>query len=445
MRKSGLTGDEAYILSKHGKTAEDLGPLKKEIGSITEDLGNIGKVIEVGGEKTISTPQLADISTIKIGRPTFKYHQTKYNDGLSSEEYYKTLDAIEFNDEEPKTLRLNFKPSMMLFFRSDGTAEGGADPGKYVDNKDGTYTYTTTKANMAKWIRITWSTTTYPKLIPLVTLADKWSSDADPTFTGSKTIIIPTSLKDKTVDVSNLSDDVLNLLYPKISNPCDYKGDEICFLGKGICIGDSVTEGVFDRNDSGNQEGFQSQENNWVNNLIRMTGLDLTNKGTAGKTFKTWWDIHQNDDFSGFKFAIIALGVNDGFFKGGWTDEAFTALTAIVKSLKEQSNGIKIFITTPPQYWAGYNGADWNSVSDGIRSSAESLGLYLIDFREYLTEFSLLNFDKISVMKYGHPNAYGYYVLAKSFKAYISYIISQNIDDFKNIQFIGTTYSYSSN
>ena len=29
MRKSGLTGDEAYALSKHGKTTEDLGPLKK--------------------------------------------------------------------------------------------------------------------------------------------------------------------------------------------------------------------------------------------------------------------------------------------------------------------------------------------------------------------------------------------------------------------------------
>lgn len=41
MRKSGLTGDEAYILSKHGETAEGLGPLKKEIGLIKEDLGNL--------------------------------------------------------------------------------------------------------------------------------------------------------------------------------------------------------------------------------------------------------------------------------------------------------------------------------------------------------------------------------------------------------------------
>jgi hypothetical protein len=40
MRKSGLTGDEAYILAKRGETAEDLGPLKKEISLIKEDLSN---------------------------------------------------------------------------------------------------------------------------------------------------------------------------------------------------------------------------------------------------------------------------------------------------------------------------------------------------------------------------------------------------------------------
>jgi hypothetical protein len=37
MRKSGLTGDEAYVLSKHGKTTEDLGPLKKELSQLKED------------------------------------------------------------------------------------------------------------------------------------------------------------------------------------------------------------------------------------------------------------------------------------------------------------------------------------------------------------------------------------------------------------------------
>jgi hypothetical protein len=40
MRKSGLTGDEAYALSKRRGTTGDLGPLKKEIGLLKEDLSN---------------------------------------------------------------------------------------------------------------------------------------------------------------------------------------------------------------------------------------------------------------------------------------------------------------------------------------------------------------------------------------------------------------------
>lgn len=40
MRKSGLTGDEAYVLSKHGKTTEDLGPLKKELSLLKGDMIN---------------------------------------------------------------------------------------------------------------------------------------------------------------------------------------------------------------------------------------------------------------------------------------------------------------------------------------------------------------------------------------------------------------------
>lgn len=43
MRKSGLTGDEAYVLSKHGKTTEDLGPLKKEVSSLKEDTAVLQK------------------------------------------------------------------------------------------------------------------------------------------------------------------------------------------------------------------------------------------------------------------------------------------------------------------------------------------------------------------------------------------------------------------
>lgn len=41
MRKSGLTGDKAYALSKRRGTSGDLGPLKKELSLLKEDLINL--------------------------------------------------------------------------------------------------------------------------------------------------------------------------------------------------------------------------------------------------------------------------------------------------------------------------------------------------------------------------------------------------------------------
>lgn len=420
--------------------------IREQIGNLAEDLGNIGKVIEVGGEKTITTPQLADISTIKVGRPTFKYHQTKYNDELSSEEYYRTLDAIEFTDESIKTLRLNFKPTSIICFRAqDGMAEGVVPIANVTDNGDNSFSFATTTANKAKWIRISWSNTQYPNLVPLVTNEDEWDANADKTFIGSKIIKLPTSLKDKVVNISNLSDDVLKLFNPEIINPCDYKGDEIRIFGKGLCIGDSLTYGQSDRNDTGSLNGFKHAGMNYPDNLMRLTGIDLTNAGTAGKTFQTWWELHKNDDFSGHDFCIIALGVNDAYFNKMWTDDSLTYLTNIVNAVRTANNHIPIFITTPPMYFLGYTGADFESVAEGIRNAATSLNLYLVDFRKYLTEFSRVNAEKVSVMAYGHFNAYGYYKIAVAYKSYISYIISQNMDDFRNVQFVGTNYSYSSN
>lgn len=63
MRKSGLTGDEAYILSKRGKTTEDLGPLKKELDQLKEDLPNYLRVKET----VLETDNLLDINDLTVG------------------------------------------------------------------------------------------------------------------------------------------------------------------------------------------------------------------------------------------------------------------------------------------------------------------------------------------------------------------------------------------
>lgn len=63
MRKSGLTGDEAYALSKRRGTSGDLGPLKKELSLIKEDLDNIKKkkniVIYIGSSELTDEQKLS--------------------------------------------------------------------------------------------------------------------------------------------------------------------------------------------------------------------------------------------------------------------------------------------------------------------------------------------------------------------------------------------------
>ena len=68
-----------------------------------------------------------------------------------------------------------------------------------------------------------------------------------------------------------------------ISSPVDYKGNEIQAFTRGICIGDSVTEGTLDH--SGGT--FNKAGTSYPAILKRLTGLDITNAGIAGTTSKT--------------------------------------------------------------------------------------------------------------------------------------------------------------
>lgn len=155
-----------------------------------------------------------------------------------------------------------------------------------------------------------------------------------------------------------------------------------------MLIGDSLTEGVFDCNESGSQDGFRHATMNYPSNLERITGISFTNKGDAGKTIKAWYEAHKSDDLSGHDFCIIALGVNDVYFNKGRTSDAETYLTNIVNKVKTENNKIPIFIATIPMIFAGYEGADFEGMSQHIREFAKSNSLYLVDFRTYFTEFS---------------------------------------------------------
>ena len=163
------------------------------------------------------------------------------------------------------------------------------------------------------------------------------------------------------------------------SIPTQYNGNEISIFSRGICIGDSVTEGSFDNADG----GAIVKRFSYPAILERITGVEMINAGVAGLTSQTWyeatldstphwgtwvnqewvWDMNPvnsgNDiiskslDYSNFDFAIIHLGINDlaPLYDNSKTIEEIlttfeTYMGYIIRDLKAANSGIKIFLAT---------------------------------------------------------------------------------------------------
>lgn len=124
MRKSGLTGDEAYILSKHGGTTGDLGPLKKEIGLIKEDIDNLN-------DKKITKFYASNLG---------ETHITDSDDG-------KIADMMVYGKSEQKsTMGKN------LLKLSEANAQGNANGLSATMNADGSISVT--GASTSTWSNI---------------------------------------------------------------------------------------------------------------------------------------------------------------------------------------------------------------------------------------------------------------------------------------------------
>jgi hypothetical protein len=75
-------------------------------------------------------------------------------------------------------------------------------------------------------------------------------------------------------------------------SPIKYEGNEIQIFSRGICIGDSVTEGSFD--DDAN--GIIAKRFSYPAILKRLTNIDIVNAGIAGATSQTWYEASLNSD-----------------------------------------------------------------------------------------------------------------------------------------------------
>lgn len=214
------------------------------------------------------------------------------------------------------------------------------------------------------------------------------------------------------------------------NNPCDYNGDEICAFNKILCIGDSITQGVFNHYANGNTEYATLEKYSYPTYLRKITGLDVVNWGIGGATSVTWLDNKKDEDFSGFDCCIINLGIND-VLKGTSIDESRTAFTSILNTLKSANKNIKIFLATiVPAYAKG--DAAYDNINALIKELSLNDNCYLVDMTEYG------HCVKGGVYESGHLTALGYHKLAHDYKAYISHIMTTNSEEFKWIQFIGT-------
>jgi lysophospholipase L1-like esterase len=217
--------------------------------------------------------------------------------------------------------------------------------------------------------------------------------------------------------------------------PTDYKGDDITLFTKILCIGDSLTDGFF--NESGRSR-LVMRKRSYPTKLQALTGVECTNMGYAGYTSVQWYDAYQNEDLSGYDACIIQLGVNDALTNVSTADTT-AAFQNIINKVKTENSGIKIFVATIPPA-NGYMTTTMRTMSNTIKTIVSDLNddnVYLVDLWNYGHTDDLLAFDA------GHLSAYGYLQLALDYKAYISYIIRNNPNDFRYVQFIGTEYIYN--
>ena len=239
-------------------------------------------------------------------------------------------------------------------------------------------------------------------------------------------------------------------------------GGYINIFNKIACIGDSLTEGVFEYTENGEvkyagkPQGFEPYS--YPSQLARMTGATVGNYGVGGATAKSWLETTAcTDCFKEENKAqayIIALGTNDTNYDGdvntdidvsNYNNNANTFVgnyAKIIQKCLELQQKAKIFVVTIPKTRTDYHNA-WTTGNSKIKAVAEKLGVYVLDIYTYSESFDNPDEYKKHFYSGGHRNAVGYKRTAMEYATYISWLIEKNPSDFKNIQFIGTNMWYS--
>ena len=228
------------------------------------------------------------------------------------------------------------------------------------------------------------------------------------------------------------------------------------------CVGDSLSSGEFESiDDDGKKHYHDLYDYSWGQYIARMAGCKVYNFSKGGMTAKQY--IESFAEQRGFwdkelasQAYIIALGVNDLFNQhmplGSAEDICLEDYTqnaptfcgyyaAIIQRYKEIQPDAKFFFMTMPM---SANEAQ-NKITEELLALLNKLteifsNSYVIDLYNYAPVYDAYFREKFFLG--GHMNACGYILTAKMVASYIDYIIRHNMDDFKQIGFVGTPYKY---
>lgn len=265
------------------------------------------------------------------------------------------------------------------------------------------------------------------------------------------------------------------LNYPIGNNPLDVLLEDAGFVTcfeKIACIGDSLTAGNSNYNSPSTGE-YRNDFCSYPDTMRRITGSTIYKLASGGLTASNSTQA-ESDNHSWLKAAeleknnwlsedkksnayIIALGTNDigyyGIFDGDPKTDIDTndfsnnaknsvgGYATIIQKIKEIQPKAKIFCVTIPK--TRNSEATRVIANEKIKEIAKIFECYVIDLYTYGVQDNEVSEWKSIYYNGGHLNALGYNQLAKMIITYIDWIIRNNFESFKTIQFIGTDYEYN--
>lgn len=224
------------------------------------------------------------------------------------------------------------------------------------------------------------------------------------------------------------------------------------------CVGDSLSSGEFESLNADDSHGYHDMfEYSWGQYLARICGSKVYNFSRGGMTAKEYCEsFAEANGFWNPKYAsqayIIALGVNDMWQNpelGSVSDVDFSDYknnkknfagyyAEIIQRLKKIQPRARFFLMTMADEGESDSKIkEKQAHAEILYDFAEKFdNTYVIDLLKYAPKYDEKFKENFYLL--GHLNPMGYQLTAKMVASYIDYIIRHNINDFKEVGFIGT-------